>query len=60
LKPLQDRLDCDGLNLHVHILARFGAFRQMCAFGFAGKTRRMELSPPLKKVSLILNLYILI
>jgi hypothetical protein len=29
LKPLQDRLDCDGLNFHASILPRFGPVRQM-------------------------------
>jgi hypothetical protein len=29
LKPLQDRLDCDGLNFYASILPRFGPVRQM-------------------------------
>jgi hypothetical protein len=49
LQPLQDRLDCDGLNLPASILASSGPLRQMRVFGFATKKRRIELSPSFKE-----------
>jgi hypothetical protein len=34
LEPLQDRLDCDGLDLHAFILPHLDLRGQMRAFGF--------------------------